>query len=69
VSISDNGPGIPRAQLSRVFEPFFTTRAGGSGLGLANARRIVSDHGGTLRLESAPGLGTTAEVRLPLGRA
>ncbi len=51
----------------RVFELFFTTSAlsGGTGLGLAIARRIAQDHGGSIRLESAPGKGTRAIVELP----
>lgn len=68
VSIEDTGPGLSPELLARVFEPFFTTRsaAGGTGLGLAIARRIAQDHGGTLRLESAPGQGTRAVVELPV---
>lgn len=68
VTVSDTGPGIPAEILSRAFEPFFTTRAsaGGTGLGLAIARRIAQDHGGSIRLESAPGRGTRAIVELPV---
>jgi signal transduction histidine kinase len=70
VVVEDTGPGIPAEILSRAFEPFFTTRAssGGTGLGLAIARRITSDHGGSIRLESEPGRGTRAIVQLPADR-
>jgi signal transduction histidine kinase len=61
----DDGPGIPAEDLPRVGEPFFTTKRGGTGLGLAIAQRIVERHGGTLKIESAPGRGTTARVALP----
>jgi len=68
VTVADTGPGLAPELLARVCEPFFTTRAaaGGTGLGLAIARRIAQDHGGTLRLESAPGRGTRAIVELPV---
>jgi PAS domain S-box-containing protein len=69
--VGDNGCGIPAAQLSRVFEPFFTTKepGKGTGLGLAIARNVVLEHGGTIRIESQPGVGTTAHVDLPLAIA
>jgi signal transduction histidine kinase len=55
VSVRDNGPGIPADRLAQVCEPFFTTREGGTGLGLAVARRIVSDHDGRLDIRSPAG--------------
>ncbi len=68
VQISDQGCGIASSDLPRAFEPFFTTKGPGkgTGLGLPIARNIVLEHGGTIRLESAPGRGTTAFVQLPL---
>jgi signal transduction histidine kinase len=66
IAIRDSGRGIPHALLSRVFEPFFTTTKEGTGLGLAIARQIAIAHGGTLEVESEPGVGTTARLRLPL---
>ena len=66
VSIRDTGRGIPHELLGRIFEPFFTTTAEGTGLGLAIARQIAIAHGGSLDVESEPGVGTTARVRLPL---
>jgi two-component system NtrC family sensor kinase len=65
--VTDTGEGIPPENLSRLFEPFFSTRgAKGNGLGLAVSWGIVEQHGGTLRVESVVGKGTTFFVRLPL---
>jgi two-component system, sporulation sensor kinase E len=66
VSITDTGTGIPQEQLNRIFQPFFTTKKKGSGLGLMIVQRIVGDHGGRIDLESQPGRGTTFRVWLPL---
>ena len=63
--VSDEGPGIARADLERVFEPYFTTKAGGTGLGLAIARRIAEEHGGSLTASSTSGAGATFTLRLP----
>ena len=63
--IRDDGSGIPAEQLVRVFEPFFTTRAEGTGLGLPIARRIARAHGGELTIESEPGHGTIVRISLP----
>jgi signal transduction histidine kinase len=51
---------------ARIFEPFFTTKKKGTGLGLAIARQIVEQHGGAIRVESAPGEGTRFTIELPL---
>lgn len=65
LDIADTGPGIePRVQ-ARLFEPFFTTRSKGTGLGLANARQIVQQHGGRITLQSYLGVGTIFSVWLP----
>lgn len=66
VRVSDTGHGIAPGHLSRLFDPYFTTRDGGMGLGLAIAYRIVRDHGGTIEVASTQGAGTTMTVRLPL---
>lgn len=66
VSVSDNGIGIDAATLARLGEPFFTTRATGTGLGLAVVKSIARAHSGTLTLRSRPGRGTCATLRLPL---
>jgi len=65
IEVRDDGPGMPADVARRVFEPFFTTRAEGTGLGLALARRIVGEHGGRIELETTPGLGTRFSVYLP----
>ena len=67
VEISDTGCGIPPEQIDAIFDPFYTTKppGQGTGLGLAVAHRIVSDHGGHIEVKSRPGLGTSLTVRLP----
>ena len=70
VSVEDTGTGIPAEDLELVFDPFFTTREEGTGLGLAVCYGIVSRHDGRIDIESRPGAGTTVHVRLPSdGRA
>ena len=69
VEVSDNGPGIPLDRLSRIFQPFYTSKKQGTGLGLATCKRIVLDHGGEIRVESEWGKGTTFLVDLPLSTA
>ena len=66
VSIADSGRGIPQDALDRVFEPFYSTKPEGAGLGLAIAWRTAAAHGGRLTIESAVGRGTTVDVALPL---
>lgn len=66
IRVQDTGAGIPPEQLDRIFEPYFTTKEGGTGLGLPLAQRIVEAHGGRIHVESEPGKGTTVEIRLPL---
>jgi len=65
VEIADTGPGIPADTLEKIFEPFFSKRAGGTGLGLAIARQMVENHGGRVEVESQLGNGTTFRIRLP----
>jgi signal transduction histidine kinase/CheY-like chemotaxis protein len=65
ISIRDYGCGIPADALPRIFDPYFTTKPGGSGLGLATAYAIVSKHGGHLAVESKPGHGTVFHIDLP----
>jgi signal transduction histidine kinase len=64
--VEDNGPGIAPGDVDHIFEPFYTSRPTGSGLGLAVARAIVDAHDGTIAVRSTPGNGSTFEVRLPL---
>ena len=66
ISFTDTGGGISAENLSHVFEPYFTTKATGSGLGLLIVRRIVREHGGELSIESSEGKGLRLTVRLPL---
>jgi len=66
VRIRDHGRGIPAEALDRVFEAFYSTREGGTGLGMPIARRIVQAHGGQLRVQAAAGTGTEVEITLPL---
>jgi signal transduction histidine kinase len=69
LTIADTGVGMDPDALERAFEPYFSTKTAGSGLGLANAKRNVELSGGTIALESAPGRGTVATVSLPYGDA
>jgi len=66
VAVSDTGCGITPEQIDRLFTPFFTTKSGGTGLGLAVTYGIVKDHGGAIRATSEPGRGSTFTVELPL---
>lgn len=65
ISFSDTGGGIPSENISRIFEPYFTTKTGGSGLGLLIVRRIIRSHGGELAIESTEGRGLTVTIRIP----
>ena len=65
LEVEDDGPGIPAADLPHLFTPFFTTREGGTGLGLATVQRIVDAHGGAVGVASTPGQRTRFTVRLP----
>jgi signal transduction histidine kinase len=66
ISIADTGGGIPQEQINRIFEPFYTTKEKGTGLGLMIVQRIVRAHGGRIELESKVGRGTTFRIWLPL---
>lgn len=65
ISLIDTGSGIPPEELGRVFDPYHTTKAGGTGLGLMIVRRIIEDHGGEIELASKPGAGTCFKILLP----
>ena len=67
--VTDNGPGFSEEVARRLFEPFFTTRPGGTGLGLATVRKIVRDHDGAMNVTSAPGQGSRFEAWLPAAAA
>ncbi|MEI8291336.1 MAG: ATP-binding protein, partial [Verrucomicrobiota bacterium] len=66
VGVTDTGGGIPQEQLNRIFEPFYTTKKKGTGLGLMIVQRIIRAHNGRIELESNVGKGTTFRVWLPL---
>ncbi len=66
VSVADTGGGIPQDQINRIFEPFYTTKKKGTGLGLMIVQRIIRAHGGRIELESLEGRGTTFRIWLPL---
>jgi signal transduction histidine kinase len=65
VSVTDTGRGMTEAELARAFDDFHTTKPGGTGLGLSVVRRLASDLGATVRIDTAPGKGTTVVVELP----
>jgi len=67
IEIADNGPGISPSDLNRIFIPFFTTKAGGHGIGLALAHRVITEHGGSLTARNAPAGGAVFSIRLPMG--
>lgn len=69
IEIADTGVGIPSEQLTKVLDPFFTTKEKGTGLGLSVVYGVVERHGGRLAIDSAPGAGTRVTIRLPLSGA
>jgi signal transduction histidine kinase len=68
ITVRDDGPGIAPGHAARLFQPYFTTKKHGTGLGLFVTRKLVADHGGTVDFESRPGKGTVFRVRLPAAR-
>ncbi len=66
IHVTDTGPGIDADTIDRLFEPYFSTKKGGTGLGLPTSRRIVEEHGGTLSCHSEPGRGTEFTLALPI---
>jgi len=66
LSVTDDGIGIPEDLQARVFEPLFSTKSFGSGLGLAVVREVLEGHQGQVALESQPGVGTTVRLCLPM---
>ena len=66
IEVQDTGAGIPPSAADRIFNPFFSTKEGGTGLGLALTHKIVEDHGGAIDFRSVPGAGTTFRIVLPL---
>lgn len=68
VVIEDDGIGIKKEDMDRIIDPFVTTKARGTGLGLPIAKRIIEEHKGDVKIESTEGEGTKITVRLPLGK-
>lgn len=66
IEVRDTGCGIPQQNLSQLFYPYFTTKAGGTGIGLAISQKIVNDHKGTIKIDSVEGDGTVVTVLLPV---
>ncbi len=66
LSISDTGKGVPEELLDKIFEPFFSTKKGGLGLGLPLAKKVVEEHGGRIEFVSSPGKGSKVKIYLPL---
>jgi len=66
LEIQDTGAGIAPADADRIFNPFFTTKDHGTGLGLALTHKIIEDHGGTITVSSRPEMGTMVSVLLPV---
>ena len=65
LAVADTGRGMTRDELDRAFDDFYTTKTSGTGLGLSVVRRLVADLGGTLRVETQPGEGSTFTVEIP----
>jgi len=68
IRFADAGPGIPPDVRQKIFSPFFTTKARGTGLGLSTAKRLVEAHHGTIQIECPPAGGTTVTIQLPVER-
>ena len=66
IVVEDTGKGMSESELERAFQDFFSTKPGGTGLGLSIVRRLVTDAGGRLRVETSPGAGSCFTVDLPL---
>lgn len=66
IAVSDTGKGIPEDKIKYIFDPFFTSKIYGPGLGLTFTRGIIQEHGGNISVESKPGKGATFTIRLPL---
>ncbi|MBI3327943.1 MAG: histidine kinase, partial [Nitrospinae bacterium] len=65
ISVMDTGPGIPPEMKEKIFEPFYSTKKGGTGLGLATVDRIICNHMGRIAVDVEPGHGTTMRIHLP----
>jgi len=68
VALRDTGPGIPAELLGKIFNMYYTTKDGGTGIGLHVARSVVEAHGGEIEVDTRPGAGTCFRVSLPVDR-
>jgi signal transduction histidine kinase len=68
LEVSDTGQGLTKEECDRLFTPYYTTKQHGTGLGLAIVQSVVSDHGGTISVQSVPGRGATFRIELPVAR-
>jgi signal transduction histidine kinase len=66
LEVTDTGEGLTPEECARLFTPYYTTKRHGTGLGLAIVQSVVSDHGGRIEVESAPGAGATFRIELPM---
>jgi signal transduction histidine kinase len=66
ICVSDSGPGIPQALREKIFDPFYTTRKEGYGIGLSFSHRVISDHGGGLKVDTSRWGGAEFRIELPL---
>jgi signal transduction histidine kinase len=69
LEVADTGQGLTKEECDRLFTPYYTTKHHGTGLGLAIVQSVVSDHGGTISVESQPGRGATFRIELPVTQA
>ena len=67
IEVSDSGPGVKAEDRDKIFEPLFTGKTRGTGLGLAIAKRVVEAHGGSIRVDDAPGGGALFRIEIPHG--
>jgi signal transduction histidine kinase len=65
ISVADNGEGIESEEMEKIFEPYYSTKKFGIGLGLAITKRFVEEHGGTISIDSKTGKGTVMKIRVP----
>ena len=68
IEVRDTGPGLSKEETERAFDPYFTTKDTGTGLGLSTTRGIIEEHGGTIALSGADGLGCQVLITMPLRR-
>ncbi len=68
IEIADSGPGIPEKEKNRIFEPYYTTKSNGTGMGLAIAKKIIEDHHGSIEVHGKSGLGAVFRFSLPVAK-